>query len=952
MRISYPILVFLFLSQFTFGQESTKNYFQQEVNFNIEVELLDKTQAISAFETIEYTNNSTKTLDTIYFHIWPNAYKNLETGYGKEKIDSKDKEYVLNQKIYRGYIDSLDFKVNGIKVDFYLHKESEDILYVILNNSLLAGETITISTPFYVKIPRSHSRLGYAEQSFQITQWYPKPAVFDLGGWHYFPYRDQGEFYSEFGSYNVEITAPENYTIAATGNLMNTQSEENIKTYTYSENNIHDFAWFADINLKIDIDSVQLPYSNRWVKTISYYNPSSSLWKEANQYIKDAVYYYSLWLGDYPYKTCKAIQSELGAGGGMEYPTITVIGTGNNPFDLESVIMHEVGHNWFYGILGSNEREHPWMDEGINSAYESRYLETKYPNKLDGLPNIDKYSLKHTKADYYAYLLSASRNSDQAGNLNSEQYKMINYGTIVYKKDAAIINYLRHYLGDEEFDRIMKIYFETWKFKHPQPNDFKNVFAENSSKNLSWFFDDLLSSKSKTDYKIKSLKKRDNYSELQIKNTRKIHPPLFIQLYQQDSLVKEIISEGFKNDSTYQLEEIFDKIYIDYNFRSIDFNRNNNFVKSKGLFRKNEKLSFEFIGAKPEAHKTQIYYSPIMGYNTTNEFMFGAAFFSNWAFPNQFEYFIMPMYSFGNEQVSGETYFSYHIESNNNFIKQVSPYISTKTYGLSNTQNYFQIQAGVDIDIQHFLVSHPTKQNLKFYYIASSQYFDANKFNQFINIEYTAKNKRWYNPFSFKSKLTINEEFALISADIKQELTYSKPHTGLKVRFFAGAFLFNNSNNGQYNLSLSGTSGIYDYAYEESFIGRNDSYEQFWAHQFIANEGGFSTYAPFSSHQWMSSITISSTLPIKTPLEFYFTLAAFEGSNQFFDDGIAWESGLAINVIRDMAIIYLPFSFLTHEQINETNALYTEQYIERVRFTLLLNEWNIRKLARNIDDFF
>ena len=949
MKLLSQISAFFIVINIIQAQNSNNNYFQQNVNYKITVELNDSKHELSAYETIKYTNNSNNKLDTLYFHLWPNAYKDLETSYGKEKTNAKDKKYVLNQEFYSGYIDSLDFKIDNKTVKYYLHPKFKDVAILVLNQSIHPGQTINICTPFRVIIPRSYSRLGYTEESFQITQWYPKPAVYDINGWHYFPYRDQGEFYSEYGTFEVNITVPKQYIVASTGNLETVKNENNKTTYSYSEEQIHDFAWFADVNLKVDIDSIQLPHSNKWVKTYTYYNPSKKLWKNSNTYVKDAIYYYSLWLGDYPYKTCKAILSDLGAGGGMEYPTITVIGAGDTPFSLETVIMHEIGHNWFYGMLGSNERDFPWMDEGLNSAYESRYIETKYPKHIQGANNIEKLSFEQKRSDFYTYALSASRNIDQAGNLSSQQYSLINYGTIVYKKNAAIINQLRYFLGDEEFDRIMKMYFEKWKFRHPQPNDFRNIFTENTDKNLDWFFNGLLSTKQKTDYKLKSIKKKDSKFILKIKNKKHLASPISIQLYKKDSLIDNIKLNGFQKDTSLQLNQDFDYVYLDKNYKSIDLNRNNNYIKTKGLFKKQDNISFEFLASKPKENITQIFYTPVMGYNTTNEFMLGAAFFSNWILPNSAEYFIMPMYSFGNEQISGETYFSYHFESNSNSIKQFSPFISSKSYGLSSHQNYFQIQAGIDIELQNFLKANPTKQNIKLYYLSSSQYLEALKFNQFINLEYSAQNKRWYNPFSITMKLITNQEFALLSADLKQELTYSKPYTGLKLRFFAGAFLFNNSNNGQYNLSLSGTSGLYDYDYQETFIGRNESYDSFWGHQFIANEGGFSTYAPFSSNQWMTSLTISSTLPIKTPLEFYFTIAAFEGSNQFFEHGLAWESGLAINIIKDMAIIYFPFSSLTHKQITETNALYTEQYIEKVRFTLRLNQWNIRKLFKNID---
>lgn len=942
------VLVVLFILEFflSHAQEKEISYFQQDVDYKISVELNTSDYTLNAYQNLRYTNNSTQTLDTLYFHIWPNAYKNLETGYANEKAVFKDKDYFDNQAYYQGSMESLNFKVNKKEIQFYLHPLHNDIAVLVLNQSLAPRVSINISTPFIVYIPNSSSRLGHGKTSVQISQWYPKPAVFDNKGWHYFPYRDMGEFYSEFGSYEVDITLPNDYTLASTGNLKKTIQSQLKTTYTYQEDNIHDFAWFADTGLVEKTDSVQLPNTKKWVKTMSYFYPKDTLWINSNTYIKDALNYYSEWLGDYPYKTCKAIQSEMRVGGGMEYPTITVIGTGFNAEELEKVIVHEVGHNWFYGILGFNEREFPWMDEGLNSAYESRYLETKYPDKMNQILTM-KY--KSRFEDFFSYQFFAARNMDQASNLASEKYNMTNYGAIVYQKNAALFNYLRHYIGDKKFDRIMKLFYEKWKFKHPQPEDLIEIFTENSEKDFLWLFDDLLSSRKKMDYKIQSLKNKNDTSQLRISNTKKIKSPVFIECYQNDSLVKEIISDGFLGDSVFSLPYHFNKVYIDRDIRSLDINRKNNFIKSKGIFKKSDGLNIRFLGGLEKPDKTQLFIAPVLGYNTHNKTMLGLALHSNLIFPPQFEYLIMPLYSFEGYNISGESSFEYHIGKPSNFVKEISPFLSSKTYGFTRDDNYIQVKTGVNLEFNDFLAPKSTQHKLKAYYSLSYDYYGNFRKNHYLNIDYSAQNNKWYNPFKVVGKFTIHKDFALLSIDLKKELTYSEANTGLKIRFFSGVFLFNESNNGRYNLSLSGTHGTNDFLYENTFVGRNESYESFWAHQFIANEGGFATYAPFGSNKWMSSITFSTTLPFKTPFELYFTAAIFEGSNLTFNKGIAWESGLKVNLIRDFLIIYFPLE--VEQKINKTNLLYTERYIERIRFTLLLNQLNIRKLSRKINNY-
>jgi len=349
-KIEFTLLINILFISSVCSQE----YFQQTVNYRINVRLDDVKNQLFANETIEYTNNSPDTLNFIYFHLWPNAYKNNNTAFAKQTFENGNTDFYFSKESDKGYIDSLDFKVDGEKIKWELDPIYIDICKLYLNKPLKAGETITITTPFYIKIPKIFSRMGHYKQSYQISQWYPKPAVYDKYGWHQMPYLNQGEFYSEFGSFNVLITVPRNYVVAATGNLLNIDEKEWInkkaeeteqiqnfdeqdmsfppsdsltKSLRFIEKNIHDFAWFADKRYRILKSQVELPGSKHKVNTwVYFFNAQSAQWKNALEYVNDAIKYYSLWYGEYPYNNCTSVLGSLPVGGGMEYPTINIIG--------------------------------------------------------------------------------------------------------------------------------------------------------------------------------------------------------------------------------------------------------------------------------------------------------------------------------------------------------------------------------------------------------------------------------------------------------------------------------------------------------------------------------------------------------------------------------------------------------------------------------------------------
>ena len=293
-----------------FIKASSQGYFQQEVNYKIHVTLNDTKHELNGFESVEYINNSPDTLRFLYFHLWPNAYSDNKTELAREIFSREGKGKLFNDPELRGYIDSLDFEIEGYQVQWNLLSGLPDICKLILNKPLNPGDAIYITTPFHIKIPKGvTSRLGHIGESYQISQWYPKPAVYDKSGWHQMPYLDQGEFYSEFGSFDVSITLPANYVVGATGNLQNEEekkfldmlsadtswmntpdsggsdfppSSNQMKTLRYTENQIHDFAWFADKRFHVLKGKVKLPDSGREVTTWAMFtNQEARLWMDA-----------------------------------------------------------------------------------------------------------------------------------------------------------------------------------------------------------------------------------------------------------------------------------------------------------------------------------------------------------------------------------------------------------------------------------------------------------------------------------------------------------------------------------------------------------------------------------------------------------------------------------------------------------------------------------------------
>ena len=1022
------ILLFLSLSS-PLSPLFSQNYFQQEVNYTINVRLDDAKHDLNADETLEYINNSPDELTFIWFHIWPNAYKNNNTPLAKQLIADGNKKFYFASQNERGWIDGLDFKVNNQTVKTE-PGESIDIIKLILNEPLRPGGKITITTPFHVHIPLGvFSRLGHIGQQYQITQWYPKPAVYDKYGWHPIPYLNQGEFYSEWGKFDVFITVPKNYVVGATGDYVNGEEEiawlnkkaeetkameffprdttfppssSEWKTLHLHQEKVHDFAWFADKRYYVLKDEVELPYSKRKVTTWGLFTGAEGkLWKQSAKYTADAVYYYSLWNGEYPYNHATAVDGALSAGGGMEYPNITVIGKMNDARSLDRVIAHEVGHNWFYGILGSNERDHAWMDEGINSFNEGRYMDEKYPKdsmqttaraKIGGV-NVDMgkllgfADLNESSIFDLAYRFNAVQKKDQPCDMTSAEYTQINYGTVVYRKTALIFEYLRSYLGTELFDKCAQKYFEDWKFKHPYPNDIKKVYEEVSGKNLSWFFDDILKTTNQIDYKIISCKKSQCANsftgdcwEVNVKNNGKINSPFPISTIKDGKIISTTWFDGFSGTKKANIYTIdFDKVKIDAENKMPDINRQNNNYKMHGLCKRTEPFNLKMMGLIHNTDKTQLFWMPVTGWNYYNKFMLGAVVYNNFIPEKKLEWVFMPMYSFHNKDLAGGASVHYNIHPNKifqtiRFGVNAERYCYTD-YGLPKI-NFNKITPEISFEIKKRHLRSSLKQtiNIRQVNVLKEIAVGDNSFSppmykydtinlSFNDFTYQIDNNRKINPYSVALNIHGDGGFIKKSITANYQVTFKKKKKALDIRFFAGAF----SNpadmtNGNYFNHASGGTGAQDYLYDYVFLGRSEA-DGFLSHQFTETEGAMKVYTPLGRTEGsIASLNLKCSLPGKIPLQLFadFSLIPPVSNSQT----MIYDAGVYIPIVKNMIEIYLPllmskdikdvFYLNNADLVAPPNGDDPDKYrfkrmARMIRFTFNIHKLNPFEMMRNLD---
>ena len=849
----------------------------------------------------------------------------------------------------RGYIDSLQFTADGQSVEHYSTEASPDIARIDLLHPLLPGQKVKIATPFRVKIPVVFSRMGHTRQAYFISQWFPKPAVYDQKGWHPIPYLDQGEFFSEYGSYDVTITLPENYVLMATGNCMDEQERKRLdelagkpipadtlynkswpassletKTVHYHEDNVHDFAWFADKRWVVRKDTVYSPGNNQLVTTWSAFLPSfQNEWKDACGYMKETVKHYGKWVGPYQYKTVKAVLGDMHAGGGMEYPTITIVDKSAKS-NLKTVVVHEVGHNWFYGMLGSNEREHAWMDEGINTFYEQKTIHDLQHDTAGGI----KLGFDET----VLYYEGAATHTDQAIDEPAPNFTKLNYGMDVYYKTALMLRWLEKYMGAEAFELGMKDYYDAWHYHHPYPEDMRVCMQRHTTKPIGWFYNDILNTDKKIDFTILGAEEKDNGTEVTIRNNTGVLSPVLIDAYNADSLTGKAWSVPFDSITTITIPGTeWTHLLVDDAIP--DGKQANNEYRRNGAHRFRVGLGV-YLGTN-EAKKDKIFLMPYFGYNQYDGIM-PTVVLHNISLPeNRFRFILAPMFSVETKAFTGAGSVGY-VWYPDNVFKEIMLQADAKTFHDNeiwmNTPKaiyarYTKVAPSLCFTFNEHDPLSPVVRTLllKGYYITTQNIVPgadslsapslATQQKIYGLLRYKHQNRRTYNPFDYSIEGQMGADFAKINVEGNARIDYNHKNKSLYVRGYIGKYFPINTDpvaTAQYELNAS-YSGVDDYLYDGTYLGRN-AQNHLAAHQVSMQEGGFKVPVYNNvdrSDNWMAAMNLKTDLPLgKLPIRLFLDAGLIPNANPTAthpgSTTLLYDGGIEVYIIKDVISIYYP----------------------------------------------
>ncbi|SVA63473.1 uncharacterized protein METZ01_LOCUS116327, partial [marine metagenome] len=597
-------------------------YWQQKVDYDMEITLHDSIRQIAGKTIIKYTNNSPDSLDRIYMHLYPNAFQ-LESVKYREYVGhsgrvSRAKYFKEKLEGHTSKIEIHEFNITKKKKPVLKDYLIDDtILKAMLSRKLGPGETMRVDLKWTHHVGEMVERAGYYQGQYNMAQWYPKVVVYDEKGWHADVFHAEGEFYGEFGDFNVEFDIPATFIIGASGTVTSGDPGwDSVKVDTSSDyaewieqfdstfidpdsterrivsfyaENVHDFAWVAGPDLLYEY--------GKWQDTdihILYNKVNGKKWtKDVLKRSFRAMAWLNEKFGDYPYP--QVTVTDRLKSGGMEYPMLVMNGR-----DSEGLILHEIGHIYFYGILANNEVDEAWLDEGFTTTQTLHYMMNRYgPHGFD-LDNTDWYKDYQKKYwpmnnDLHSDQWSAidfirsgfdepiSRSSFLYGNGRS-------YRSNAYTKPALMLTELKYVLGDSLYYAAMQHYYEKWKLKHVNELRFTDAMEEFTGQELDWFFDPWLHTVRRLDYGIESFKKSRNDDgswtvALSIEN----HGTRFLPLLVETKLADGTVDRRWWRNHLWRYEDVFTytvdqkpvSVALDPDVQTVDLDYRNNTTRMK-----------------------------------------------------------------------------------------------------------------------------------------------------------------------------------------------------------------------------------------------------------------------------------------------------------------------------------------------------------------------------------
>ena len=913
--------------------------FSQNNNIKINATLNPETKELLIYQEIDYYNKSDSILNNIYFHNWANAYRDKKTPLAERFVEKNSKSFHFTSEKNRGNTDISTILVNYNMASWEITNENPDILNIQLNEPLKPKDSIKIIATYTVKVPNSKfTRYGVNANNYNLRYWYLVPAIFDTK-WQTYNNLDLDDLYMDYTNYNIRVHVPKDYVLNSHLTASKTSGEFQNSYQLIGENQL-------DIELNITQFDDFTQYNSKPVSIITNLNSTNLNFVIKTDILNRELDFIESYLGEFQHN--KVFINKI------DYDKDPVYGFNqlpsfltpfNDNFEWDIKMFKVLVRKYISTKFLFNQREDVWLADGLQIYLMMKYVEKYYP-EMKALGNISKIwgikSFNLAKIDfndkyYFIYQFASRKNLDQSLITPADSLSNFNQ-KIANKYKAGIgLKYLENYLGEATLaNAILDFSKKNGNLKTTSSTIFNTV---ETTKDIDWFKNEYVQTNKKPDYSIKKVVKKNDSLEISIKNNRDFTVP--IELYGvKDSEIKfRKWLPGIDTISKINIPKNgFDKLSLNYQSLLPEYNLRNNWKNvDKKLFTR--PLQLKFFKDIENPYYNQLFYTPVFGYNYYDGIILGMAF-SNHTFINKsINFKVTPSYSTKSNSFSGSYAIKYeYLPENKNVNKLIfgiagnhydyAPdlsYSKVVPYGLLEftKKNYRDISSNA-ISAAYTIVDKTPSP-------IETQDLETLKYNV-LSIGYGYAKPNILEDIRFSTGFQVSDKFSKVSVDAQYRLL-TNTNTQFDFRFFAGAFLSNNTNTDFFSFALDRPT---DYLFQYDYLGRSET-TGFFSQQIIINEGGFKSKLPVPyANQWLTSINTS--IGVWRWVEIYNDVALVKNKNK--NVYFAYENGVRLNFVQDILEVYFPVYSNLGWEVTQSD------YASRIRFVLVLKPKRIVNFLR------
>ena len=900
MLIKFRIIlvVFIIIQNVLYAQNDV---IKIKANLNFEKSQIDIQQQLT------YFNNSEVIIDTIYLHNWGNSFISRRTPLSKRLIEDYNKSLYFAKRKDRGFSIIRGITEDHFYTQYKVLKGKQDIIMVILNKPLAPKDSANIRATYTVQIPPDiYTKYGKDINTYNLRYWHLVPAVFDTK-WHKMSNLNMDDFYMNPTDYDIEFKLPEGVTLNTDLDVSKTTSPPYTIHKLKGKNRV-------DIELNINVLNDFQNFKTGKLEVITNLNGTTLQDQLKSDVLNRQLAFLQEQLGNYPHD--KILINKI------SYYKNPIYGLNQLPkmfnpfsgvFEWDIKMFKVFTSKYIENTLLVNRREDSWLVDGIQTYLMMQYVEKFYP-EIKAMGNISKIwgirSFNIAKLNFngkypFVYQFAARKNLDQALSTRSDSLSTFNR-KIVNKYKAGIgLRYLDEYLQDSIIPKSIKEFYQENKLKKITSRHFESLVTKKTDVDLNWFFGDYVNSKKKIDYTIKKIEKLNDSIKITIKNKRNFTAPIALYGVQKKEIkFKQWLTNIDSTSSITIPKGDYTKLSLNYEYLYPELNLRDNWKNLNGIF--NKPVQFRFFKDLENPYYNQIFYNLYTEYNLYDGFLLGPRIYNEAIFKKKWLYKITPTYGTNSKKLSGSASFVYEFlpektnvyryragiyGSNFHYAKDLAYNLVSPFFTLEFKRKSLRDVGGKALSTRYIAVHRET--------LPGSEKRESDAYNIF-NIRFGSSKPNIIQDIRYTTDFQLSKTFSKLSLDFRyRKLTETNRQYDL--RFYAGTFLYNNSDNESdfFSFSLDRPS---DYLFEYGYLGRSEE-SGIFSQQIIIAEGGFkSKFENRFANKWL--VAANGSIGVWRWIEAYADAGVYKNNQQ--NPLFRYDSGIRLNFIHNIFEIYLP----------------------------------------------